>query len=63
MSAKNLLFLDRQEILLLFTSHVPQLTQQDFFMNIIVLGNEYVQQRIVVQNKETEIILWIYILQ
>lgn len=30
MSAKNLLFLDSWEILLLFTSHVPQLTQQDF---------------------------------
>lgn len=27
-----------------------------FFMNTIVLGNEYVQQRIVIQNKETEII-------
>lgn len=57
-SAKNLLFLDSQEILLLFTSHVPQLTQQDFFMNTIVLGNEYVQQRIVVQNKEIEIIIY-----
>lgn len=58
MSAKNLLFLDSQEILLLFTSHVPQHTQQDFFMNTVVLGNEYVQQRTVVQNKETEMILY-----
>lgn len=58
MSAKNLLFLDSQEILLLFTSRVPRLTQQDFFMNTIALGNEYVQQRIVVQNKKTEIIIY-----
>lgn len=58
MSAKNLLFSDSQEILLLFTSHVPQLTQQDFFMNTIELGNEYAQQRIVVQNKETEMIIY-----
>lgn len=27
-------------------------------MNTVVLGNEYVQQRIVVQNKETEMILY-----
>lgn len=55
---QELIVLDRQEILLLFTSHVPQLTQQDFFMNRIVLGNEYVQQRIVVQNKKTETIIY-----
>lgn len=30
MSAKNLLFLDSREILLLFTSHVPQLNSRAF---------------------------------
>lgn len=46
----------RQEILLLFISHVLQLTQQDFFMDTIVLANEFVQQQ--GQNKATEIIMY-----
>lgn len=56
-SAKNLLVLDSEEILLLFISHVPQLIQQNF-MDTTLLANIFAQQQELVQNKETEIIMY-----